>query len=201
MKFYGIYTEWSECQKNILGFKGAIFKSFPDIKDAENYIDNDISTKQIYVDAGHNKDTGENSWASIVNSNGDCLIKEYKYLFSDFELKDVIIKNKQRTIIVVKMGDLKQQNNSGELIALYYGLKLALNVGYINEIYSDSDLLVKYWSKKLGEKQRKEFNPIKIKYIDELILLRKEFEDIGGIITKISGSDNLADLNKHQTKK
>ena len=51
MKFYGIYTEWSECQKNILGFKGAIFKSFPDIKDAENYIDNDISTKQIYVDA------------------------------------------------------------------------------------------------------------------------------------------------------
>ena len=204
----GIYTSWADCQKNVIGFKGAMFKSFSNIKDAEDYINEDISqienftesllTRKIYVDAGHNKETGDSSWASIVNSNGDCLIREYKSLFSEFELRDVIIKDKPRTIIIIKIGDLIQQNNNGELIALISGLKLALNIGYINEIYSDSDLMVKYWSKKLGNEQRLKFEPLKVQYIDELISLRKQFEAIGGNITKISGDFNLADIGYHR---
>ncbi|MDD7462882.1 MAG: ribonuclease H family protein [Anaerococcus sp.] len=47
MKYYavrkgkvpGIYTTWDECKTQVHGFKGAIYKSFKNIKDAENFMD------------------------------------------------------------------------------------------------------------------------------------------------------------------
>ena len=34
----GVYTNWTDCQKQTSGFKGAIFKSFENLKDANNYL-------------------------------------------------------------------------------------------------------------------------------------------------------------------
>jgi len=53
---------------------------------------------------------------------------------------------------------------------------------------------------RLGDEQRRKFDQLKVKYIDELIQLRKEFEKNGGIILKVSGNDNLADLGYHVNK-
>lgn len=52
MKFYavrvgretGIFTTWDECQKNVLGFQGAIFKSFATEELANDFLTADIET-------------------------------------------------------------------------------------------------------------------------------------------------------------
>lgn len=66
----GIYTSWSECEKNVKGFSGSIYKSFTKREDAVNFIgitkdfigkiveekkekDNEII--EIYTDGSHSK--------------------------------------------------------------------------------------------------------------------------------------------------
>lgn len=55
MKFYavkvgkipGVYTTWLECSKNVTGFNGAVYKSFPTLEEAERYIGITNSTENI----------------------------------------------------------------------------------------------------------------------------------------------------------
>lgn len=43
-----LYTDWSECEKQTIGYKGAIFKSFTRQKDAINFLKrNGIEAKEI----------------------------------------------------------------------------------------------------------------------------------------------------------
>lgn len=88
MKFYavktgrvpGIYKTWAECQKQTVGYSGAIFKSFPTEQEAQNYLLNtnaaptlandgekkavDIKWYDVYVDGSFK---GANySWAFAV---------------------------------------------------------------------------------------------------------------------------------------
>ena len=34
----GIFTSWEECKKQVMGYKGAVYKSFPSKTEAENYL-------------------------------------------------------------------------------------------------------------------------------------------------------------------
>jgi Predicted double-stranded RNA/RNA-DNA hybrid binding protein len=76
-KIPGVYSSWSECEEQIKGFKGAIFKSFKSKKDAENFcgiqstkaesIEKPVAIKNkldIYVDGSYRK--GKYSWAFVV---------------------------------------------------------------------------------------------------------------------------------------
>lgn len=77
----GIYNSWQECQSEVIGFKGAIYKSFTTIKEAEDFI-NQISEKKnisvenlndgeclAYVDGSFKKDTGEYSFGCVLFHN------------------------------------------------------------------------------------------------------------------------------------
>lgn len=70
MKYYavkkgrnpGIYTSWDLCLKEVKGFKGAIYKSFKNKKEAENFIEDkkeeiqlDKNTAIAYVDGSYLK--------------------------------------------------------------------------------------------------------------------------------------------------
>ena len=66
----GIFNTWDECKKQVDGFGGAIYKSFPTAKEAMEYLgwgssnsnaDNNISkdTAIAYVDGSFNISTGE----------------------------------------------------------------------------------------------------------------------------------------------
>jgi viroplasmin and RNaseH domain-containing protein len=56
MKYYaiskgrktGIFLTWDECQKYIKGFSGAIYKSFTNIDDANNFLNLEQSKNQLY---------------------------------------------------------------------------------------------------------------------------------------------------------
>ena len=48
----GIFGTWEECKKNVIGYKGAIFKKFKNKIDALNFLDpptNQPSTNEINV--------------------------------------------------------------------------------------------------------------------------------------------------------
>lgn len=114
----------------------------------------------LYVDGGHNKQTGVEAWGCVVNGNNDDMINKHKDIMQDLELKNVTLPVGNRTIIVSKFNDVKsQQNNGAELLALVAGLRIAIySDENISIIYSDSDLCIKYWSFRLGASQRKSFD-------------------------------------------
>lgn len=62
----GIYTTWKECEKNVKGYSGAVYKSFPTRQEAENYLGNtnetliaekpsQISLIEVFTDGSHRK--------------------------------------------------------------------------------------------------------------------------------------------------
>ena len=78
----GIYNSWSECQQQVNGFKGAIFKSFKTKEEADNFINGEDNKKVAsidnlnenecvaYVDGSFKKDTGEYSFGCVLFHNG-----------------------------------------------------------------------------------------------------------------------------------
>lgn len=78
----GIYKTWADCQKQTSGFPSAVFKSFPTMEQAEEYMngatasasgsesDEDISVK-IFVDGSFDKSTGMFSYGMVVLKDGE----------------------------------------------------------------------------------------------------------------------------------
>lgn len=218
----GIFMSWIECESMIKGVKGAKYKSFESKREADAYIagveapvekildytlDATRKTlgteKSIYTDAGHNRTTGDCAFASVVDYQGSDAIGYFSELFQDMELRDVTLPVGNRRIVVAKFtGVATQQINGGELLGLVCGLRIALTVGIeaINEIFCDSKTVL-CWSLKLGDEQRRAFDPRKVAYIDELIELRKQFERSGGRVVKVDGGSNLSDLGYHVNKR
>ena len=82
----GIYLSWDECQKQTKGFSGAIFKSFKERCDAENFIkgtvinesiiiESDKNMLQIFVDGSFRNN--KYSWAFVVYENGKEIYNDY----------------------------------------------------------------------------------------------------------------------------
>ena len=201
----GIYRSWSDCQKNVIGYKGAIYKSFATEFEANTFLGVELppsspappTTRHIlYVDGGHNAQTGKDAWACVVNRKGKDMVGKYKYLFRDEKMKDVILPVGPRTVIVANYSDVtSQQNNGAELLAMWAALLISVHEKRYRTICSDSSLVVDYWSKKLNP--AKQMYPRKKAVILEVIELRKEFEARGGVIVKIPGAGNPADLGYH----
>jgi DNA polymerase elongation subunit (family B)/ribonuclease HI len=175
---------------------GSIIQMFQNLKNV-----NKVSSEKsaLYTDAGCNAQTGDEAWASVVNQNSQDMIEQHKDLLSDFKIREVNLPVGNRHIIVAKFSDVQtQQNNGGELLGFCAGLRIALKQGF-KQILIDSDLIYKYWSVgKISSSAREKMDAIKLKYINEVIDLRKKFETSGGVITKICGGENKADLGYHK---
>jgi ribonuclease HI len=159
----------------------------------------------IFVDGGCNKMTGTTGWGCVVDKDNKDLVASYNSLIhTDMYLSNEVLPDPagRRTVIVASFTDTTTQfNNGAELLALIAGLRIALHCkGRYTEIYSDSDLCIRFWSINVTSKKKKLMDPNKVKFIEELIDLRKQFEAMGGKITKISGDDNVADLGFHKKK-
>ena len=86
----GIYRTWDECKEQVVGYKGALYKSFSTRKEAEQYvlgktnfqqaldieeIEDDEMNKNgkhydIYVDGSYNDRYQKYSWSFVVYHNG-----------------------------------------------------------------------------------------------------------------------------------
>jgi len=156
--------------------------------------------ESLYVDGCCNKQTKGNGWASVVADNNIDLIDAYSCILSDFIIEDVSTPKGKYKVIISKFNDVaSQQNNGAELLSMVAGLRIAVNVLKCKFLYSDSSLMVDYWSdNKISKKTLDKMDPIKLKYIKECYTLRKRFELCGGKVLKIPGNKNPADLGYHK---
>ena len=153
----------------------------------------------LYVDGSMNRYTGKYAWATITNEKGDDIVSCYQDLCSEFKLEEIETPKGNRTMIMVLFDDVKQQQNNGaELISMLVALRIAKQTDKIKYIYTDSDLILKWWSLgHISKKTLEQMSKEKIKYIQECTLLRKSFEQHGGMIIKVKGCDNIADPGYH----
>jgi ribonuclease HI len=83
----GIYTTWSECERNVKGFSGAIYKSFTTAAAAALYMtETAVESKKkaeaiAYVDGSYHNKTKEYSCGVVLFFNGE--EKRFSQKFSD----------------------------------------------------------------------------------------------------------------------
>lgn len=95
----GVFLTWAECQKQVTGFPGAVFKSFTTIEEAENFVKGIVpqiekSGEQIlkvepgalvaYVDGSYNVENNQFSYGMVL-LDGEQELK-FQQFFIDEEL-------------------------------------------------------------------------------------------------------------------
>ena len=194
----GILTNWDECQKKVSG-KKTRYKSFKTEKDAIEWLENgaeyktkeqklekmsdlfaELDREAVYFDAGTGRGNGVEVRISDYDGNsllnkvlGESKLNE----FGNYYLSD------------------GRTNNFGELVGLYAALKFA-NKYNKKIICGDSNLIIKYWS--LGKYNEENIDKDTIDLIRKVAIMRKDYENKGGIIKKISGDIHTADLGFHK---
>lgn len=88
----GIYETWTDCQNQINGYSGAVYKGFATKEEAEAFI-NGISVQEeptqpqtqavAYVDGSYNSTTNAFSYGMVLFHNGEELHFSQKYTDSD----------------------------------------------------------------------------------------------------------------------
>jgi ribonuclease H-related protein len=170
----GICDNWPECYKIVGGKNGAKYKGFESEEAAKAWLDAgaDYKLKNVAVETGIYFDSGTGAGngveIQVAEKNGKSLIKE-------------------------NLGH-GVTNNYGELMACKKALELAIKENIL-KVFGDSKLVVEYWSK--GH-IKYEVGQETVELAQEVKILRKEFEKMGGKMILISGGSNPADLGFHK---
>ncbi len=120
----GIYTDWSECEKQVKNYSDAEYKGFQTIDEAKEYLENskidsdklsyadkqDLSGVHIYVDGSYS-DTRK------IASYGFIVIEDDKEIYRDFN---------------IVRDNIETRNVAGELTGVISALKWAKEYGYKN---------------------------------------------------------------------
>ena len=136
----GIYTTWADCEAQVKGTKGAVYKAFDTREEAEQAFasgpDNYIAKMQRDRETERPRDPEElpaypeevvpNALAVDAACSGNPGMMEYQ---------GVYVGNKQQ---MFHFGPLYGTNNIGEFLAIVHGLALIKQKGWDLPIYSDS---------------------------------------------------------------
>ena len=189
-KSVGIYNNWEDCKKQVTGFSGAIYKSFTNLEEAKNYLNNgnienevnsfsleDISEDEIiaYVDGSYKKDTLEYGYGVVLILKDDII-----ELFGKGEDPEV---TKSRNVTGELFGSIRA---IGEAIRLK---KKKITVFY--DYQGISSWANGEWKCNL---------PLTIGYRDKIKEFRKEIE-ILFVKVKAHSNDKYNDLADHLAKK
>ena len=134
----GIYNSWEECRVQINNFKGAKYKSFGSLKDANKALSKDY---KIYISKSNLMTSDElpnyNSISVDAASSGNPGIMEYQGV--DTKTKKLLFNH----------GPFKQgTNNIGEFLALVHGLAELKKKKSNKYIYTDSITAISWVRKK-----------------------------------------------------
>ncbi len=190
---HGITDDWTTCEKMVKGVTSARYRSFDAKADAEDWLKAgaiyDVKPAKpreklepgIYFDAGTGR--GDGVEISVTDERGRNLLHK---AFSKADLNRFgkhLIKNPEAT------------NNYGELLALRSALEIAAKEN-VKKIVGDSKLVIEYWSQ--WRIKAKDLPEETVALAREVASMRKAFEEDGGIIERISGGENPADLGFHR---
>jgi ribonuclease HI len=128
----GIYYNWDDCKKNVDGFPGAVYKSFPTLEEADAFMRGEITIEKktpvrrekpsleeymksiieseavCFVDGSYNTETGEYSYGLVLYHDGK--IYEDSEKFFDEEMSEM-------------------RNVAGELEGSMHAMKYCLDAG------------------------------------------------------------------------
>ena len=190
----GITATWAECEKKVKG-KNARFKGFPSddlarewISEGAEYISRELKRKveekmdydAIYFDAGTGRGMGVE--VRITDADRNSLLSK------------IMDPKKINQYGNYWIGP-NRTNNFGELAGLYLALKYAKKFN-LKKIYGDSQLVIDYWSQRQYNAHNLDSDTINL--IETVAVMRHNFENEGGKISKIKGDYNPADLGFHK---
>ena len=134
MKYYAVYkgksgapkifTSWDECKKEVIGCKGAIYKSFPTEIEAINFLSINAGNKprvnnedenlheglHIYVDGSFAVDKGNFSYGLVAIEDGEVIFEDNGIGFDEEAIA--------------------LRNVSGEVLGAQKAVEFAINKGY-----------------------------------------------------------------------
>lgn len=195
-----IVFSWAECEKKVKGVNARHKKHdsedlalawLEQVKNNNGKINytkqsNIKSTPTVILEPGIYCDSGTGRGYTEARVTNE---KKHNLLYHIYDSK-TLNENGNYTV--------RGTNNKGELTALYLALLYAIKSEIVFNIYSDSQLIINYWS--LGRFNDEIDNTTK-GLISLVVSLRKKHEARGGKILYISGDDNPADLGFHKKKK
>ena len=185
----GVTPDWKKCESMVKGVTGARFKAFEAKSEAEQWLAHGaryepkkavVLPPGIYFDAGTGR--GDGVEISVTDENGTDLLH--------LVLPKKAINRHGKHLVCEGLAT----NNYGELLALKYALEIADKTRG-KQIFGDSKLVIEFWSQ--WRIKRKELSGETVALADEVSALRESFEAAGGIVDRISGDYNPADLGFH----
>lgn len=195
----GVLSSWAECSKKVKGtaarYKGFVLKSEAekwiaggaeydksgDGKKKKKDYSNFVLKKGVYFDAGTGRGNGVEF--KITDEKGKSLLSK-------------IVRADKITEFDTYFLGKKFTNNFGELSGLFFALKYCLNSSGERLILGDSKLVLDYWSH--GHFKRDKLPVATVDLIEKVVVLRREFEKVGGKLEFVSGDVNPSDLGFHK---
>ncbi len=188
----GITKDWSECEKYVSGVSGARYRAFSKTEEASAWLElgapYEIKEKTsppkletgIYFDAGTGRGLGVE--ISVTDERGKNLLHE--------SIKSADLNKHGKHLIRREV-----TNNYGELLAMKHAMVIAKKKK-IKKIFGDSKLVINYWSK--GIMNEKKLPKETVQLVNKVAVLRTAFETWGGVVGRVSGDYNPADLGFHR---
>ena len=130
----GVYTSWTDCQLQIKGFDGALYKSFDTQEEAEHAF---ASPAHHYIGAQNSKLITHNSKALPKDFDMNCVAVDAACSGNPgpMEYRGVYLLTGQQ---IFHFGPIFGTNNIGEFLAIVHALALMKQKGICMTIYSDS---------------------------------------------------------------
>lgn len=186
----GVTDDWAKTEKMVKGRTGARYQAFHDKSEAERWLLHGAVYESrpsvrlepgVYFDAGTGR--GKGVEISVTNENGNNLLHQ-------------ALSNKELNRFGKHLLDnVSATNNYGELLALRYALQIAKK-SRAKRIFGDSKLVIDYWSK--WRMKKKKLSEETVELAHEVAKMRAAFEKRGGIVARIPGGHNPADLGFHR---
>ena len=190
---HGVTDSWAVCEKFVSGKTGARFKAFDNRSDAETWLKDGARyearaakprpklDRGIYFDAGTGR--GDGVEISVTDEKGKNLLHKALGVHELNKFGKHLVDNGAAT------------NNYGELLALKYALEIA-RATRVKHVFGDSKLVIEFWSQ--WRIKRKDLPEETVSLADNVSRAREAFEKTGGVVERVSGDFNPADLGFHR---
>ena len=134
----GVYSSWTDCQLQIKGFKGALYKSFDTREEAECAFASPASEFMNPHGGKSGESLAKEHEANLPeNFNSECIAVDAACSGNPgmMEYRGVYLRTGQE---IFHYGPVYATNNIGEFLAIVHGLALLKQKGLNMPIYSDS---------------------------------------------------------------
>lgn len=135
----GIYNTWSECEEQVKGYSGAVYKKFSNLRDAQNFINgNEENVEGKTLDS-----IKENEIIAYVDGSFDIKNKAYSYgvILFTIEGKSTYAEKEQNENLV------EMRNVAGEIRGAMVAMEKALAMGK-DTLYLHYDYMgIEKWAK------------------------------------------------------